>query len=110
MAESQSGRSCKSESESYDNSQAERTCLVEVGFLCHKQRNTGAIPHAIAIAGPNFESVLADWDTVVDRRERIVGLQPDRIHIVHPILETHLLWPGQGNGIKTKLDVMRAGR
>jgi len=103
-------RSRKSENESHDNDQAEPTSLVEVGFLCYRVRDTGAIPHAIAVAGPNVESVLTDWNIAIHGGERVVGLHPVRIYIVHPILETNLLGPHQRDGIKTKLDVMRAGR
>jgi hypothetical protein len=68
------------------------------------------IPHAITVAGPNLESVRTDWNVGVHRGERIVGLQPNGVYAVHPVLEANLFWPSQRNGIKTKLDVMRAGR
>src|SRR3984957_16779776 len=99
----------QSKNERNDGSEAEQPGLVEVGFLCYWERDTGAIPYSTAVAGTNPENVPTDWNVGVHRGKRIVRIQPDRIYIIHPILEANLFGPCQRNRIKTKLDVMRAG-
>jgi len=110
LAEAEPVRRCQSKNAYRGEDQAEPAGLVQIGFLRHRERNTGTIPHAIAVGGANPESVRTDRNVGVDRGERIVGLQPERVYIVHPILEANLFWPCQRNGIEMKLDVMGAGR
>src|SRR5262249_5202690 len=57
-----------------------------------------------------MKDVLSNWDIGVHRSAQIVSVQPDRIHIVHPVLEANLLWPCERSGVEMQLHMMRSRR
>ena len=51
----------------------------------------------------SMERMGAQWDTCVHRRPGCVGVQPDRIDAVQPVLETDLFRRRKFYGIELKL-------
>src|SRR5258708_23090073 len=65
-------------------------CFVVVPLLTDFVDYAGTIPHSVAVACANMERMGAQWDARVYRGAGCVGVQPDRIDAVQPVLETDL--------------------
>src|SRR5882762_3907839 len=100
---------CDERSSNRQCEESKQVGFVVVGLLTDFVDSAGAIPHSVAVACTNMERMGAHWDACVYRGAGCVGVQPDRIDAVQPVLETDLFRRRKFYGIEFKLQMVRAG-
>src|SRR5258708_5663199 len=74
--------------------------FVEIRLLPDGVNHARPIPNPVAIARPYMKCMRPMGDVAVDCVTRGAGVEPFRIYLVQPVLETNLFWRRDLDGVE----------